>query len=69
MGGNIFCEVSDFGLSRELAKDDETQAEYTTQVNIDFLRVNKNAKLHANECHKIMITVTMTFSYSTVLHF
>ena len=69
MGGNIFCEVSDFGLSRELAEDDETQAEYTTQVNIDFLRVNKNAKLHANKYHKIMITVTMTFSYSTVLHF
>ncbi|XP_027047190.1 ephrin type-A receptor 4a-like, partial [Pocillopora damicornis] len=31
VGENMLCKVSDFGLSRELAEDDEAQAEYTTQ--------------------------------------
>ncbi|XP_022796259.1 ephrin type-A receptor 8-like isoform X1 [Stylophora pistillata] len=31
VGENMLCKVSDFGLSRELADDDEAQAEYTTQ--------------------------------------
>ena len=50
MGENILCKVSDFGLSRELAEDDEAQAEYTTQVNFDFLKIDNCVRLRANIC-------------------
>ena len=32
VGENMLCKVSDFGLSRELADDDQDTAEYHTQV-------------------------------------
>ena len=46
----MLCKVSDFGLSRELAEDDEAQAEYTTQVNVDFLKINNDVRLCATIC-------------------
>lgn len=50
VGENMLCKVSDFGLSRELAEDDEAQAEYTTQVNVDFLKINNDVRLRATIC-------------------
>lgn len=50
VGENMLCKVSDFGLSRELAEDDEAQAEYTTQVNVDFLKINNDVRLCATIC-------------------
>ena len=46
----MLCKVSDFGLSRELAEDDEAQAEYTTQVNFDSLKIDNDVTLCANIC-------------------
>lgn len=46
----MLCKVTDFGLSRELAEDDEAQAEYTTQVNFDFLKIDNDVTLRANIC-------------------
>ena len=50
VGENMLCKVTDFGLSRELAEDDEAQAEYTTQVNFDFLKIDNDVTLRANIC-------------------
>ena len=50
VGENMLCKVTDFGLSRELAEEDEAQAEYTTQVNFDFLKIDNDVTLRANIC-------------------
>ena len=50
VGENMLCKVTDFGLSRELAEEDEAQAEYTTQVNFDFLKIDIDVTLRANIC-------------------
>ena len=44
----MLCKVTDFGLSRELAEEDEAQAEYTTQVNFDFLKIDNDVTLRAS---------------------
>ena len=46
----MLCKVTDFGLSRELAEEDEAQAEYTTQVNFDFFKIDNDVTLRANIC-------------------